>query len=223
MGNLEVSNLILVESVNDRAFVQKMMQKLSVDSTEAQNILPDAECDCMNGYTGLPKKLTEIKFDKYEKIGIIIDADNEGIAARIEYINNCLNAENIGSNITIEDINTPVHSINLTVTFIVYIMNVNGKGELETVLKEIKSKASDHADCLNAWQDCLSKKSINFAKKDFDKFWVSNYARFDTCSSNEQKQAGRKCSIAAAIDKEGIWDFDHSVLEDLKTFLKLFQ
>ncbi|CAA6813620.1 MAG: Unknown protein [uncultured Aureispira sp.] len=34
-----------------------------------------------------------------------------------------------------------------------HFMNVDGQGELETVLRAIKTKESPHADCLNTWRD----------------------------------------------------------------------
>ncbi len=62
--------------------------------------------------------------------------------------------------------------------------------------------------------------------KDFDKFWISNYLRFDTCSTEDKKQAGRKCSMNGfdyvMKNKRYIWNFEHEVLNELKEFLQLF-
>jgi hypothetical protein len=106
---------------------------------------------------------------------------------------------------------------------LLYFTNVNGQGELETVLKAIKSRDSPHADCLESWRRCLESKEIIITNKDFDKFWIANYVRFDTCSKDEKKQAGRKCTIDYALQtKTEVWNFDHPVLDDLKSFFELF-
>jgi len=47
------------------------------------------------------------------------------------------------------------------------------------------------------------------------------YQRFDCCSKNDKKQADRKCNFEASM-KKNIWHFEHSLLDELKGFLKLF-
>ena len=101
-----------------------------------------------------------------------------------------------------------------------YITNVDGNGELETVLKAIKSQDSTYADCLEAWKTCLTSKGKTITDKDFDKFWINNYLRFDTCSASEKSQAARKCNYESGMKKD-IWDFENPILKDLKEFLNL--
>ena len=60
-----------------------------------------------------------------------------------------------------------------------------------------------------------------FLPRDFDKFWVSVYQRHDCCDKNDKKQAGRKCNPEASLQKD-IWDFAHPVLNDLKSYLAMF-
>ena len=43
--------------------------------------------------------------------------------------------------------------------------------------------------------------------------------RFDSCTKEEKKQAGRKCIFKASMQKN-IWDFDHECLNELKAFFK---
>jgi len=114
-----------------------------------------------------------------------------------------------------------IKSQSLDIQIACYVMNINGYGKLETVLKQIKSKDSPFADCLENWKKCLADKNHSIKDKDFDKFWVNTYQRFDCCSKKEQKQAGRKCNPETSMKKD-IWDFEHSVLDKLKDFLKLF-
>lgn len=107
-----------------------------------------------------------------------------------------------------------------------YFTQVNQQGELETVLRAIKTQDSPYADCLETWRDCLKQHHQEISDKAFDKFWLSIYLRYDTCSKEEQKQAGRKCSMSALEyvlrEKSHILDFDHPILEAWKGFLRLF-
>ena len=234
-----MSNLIIVESENDKDFIEVFLEKLNIDNIEIGNpICKINEFDCLGGYTNLEKRLIDIKLDRYNKIGIILDADEEGIEKRIEFINNAL--KSICSDITLLNINKFENSSELELEIACYITNINGKGELETVMKKIKSKDSTYADCLGSWRECLEKQGITIKQKEFDKLWVSHYLKYDTCLGKDKKQKSRKCanelinnttnkdtiennlqSNKDTISKD-IWDFEHKDLEDLKQFLLLF-
>ena len=215
MESLEVSNLIIVESKNDEFFIERLIEYSSLDNINVQYI---CEFKCLDGISNLNKKLKDIKFDKYNKIGIILDADKEGIDKRIEFINKAL--KNVCNDVKITAINKLEKSSELDVDFVCYIMNVNGYGELETVLKSIKKSDSVFADCLESWRECLKAHNKDISDKDFDKFYINNYIRFDTCSKSDQKQASKYCSFEYAMKKD-IWDLDNNILDDLKEFLRL--
>jgi hypothetical protein len=183
-----------------------------------------------------PTKLTvklndvfsEVAKKPIEKIGILLDIDNEGVANRIQLINDCLQNTTAKSaqfiSHTNELIRYEIEGVNVEIAC--FLTNINGIGELETVLKAIKNRDSVYADCLESWKDCLIKNGKSISDKDFDKFWVANYVRFDTCSNKETKQAGNKCSLQNfdyVLEKTPpIFDFEHQVLNELKDFLKLF-
>ena len=163
------------------------------------------------------------------KVGVIIDQDLKTRKERLSFINSCINKVFETSN-SLDDINkliTVTTKDDITLQLGCYFTNVNGQGELETVLKTIKTELSPHADCLESWRSCLNEQEKNILDKDFDKFWISNYIRFDTCSQKESKQAGSKCSMSAfdyvLKEKSHIFNFEHSVLDGLKDFLKLFK
>lgn len=107
-----------------------------------------------------------------------------------------------------------------------HLIHLEGKGELETLLKAIKTKPSPYADCLAEWRRCLEEKGKTVTDKEFGKYWVNNYIRFDTCTKKERKQAGRKCSMRnfayVMENKADIWDFNHPALAEFKAFLALF-
>ena len=215
MESLEVSNLIIVESKNDKFFIERLIEYYNCKNINVQCI---CEFECLDGINNLSRKLEEIKFDRYNKIGIILDADKEGIDKRIEFINNSL--KNVCDDVKITAINKLEKSFKLDVYFACYIMNVNGYGELETLLKSIIKSDSIFADCLESWRECLKTHNKDISDKDFDKFYINNYIRFDTCSKKEKKHADVYCTFEYSIKKD-IWDLDNNILNDLKEFLKL--
>ncbi|MEI0485222.1 DUF3226 domain-containing protein [Brachyspira intermedia] len=210
-----MNNLIIVESKNDKFFIERLIEYYNCGNINVQCI---CEFECLEGINNLNKKLKDIKFDKYDIIGIILDADKEGINNRIEFINNSL--KNVCDDVELTSINKLEKSSKLDVDFVCYIMNVNGYGELETVLKSIKKSDSVFADCLESWRECLKVHNKDISDKDFDKFYINNYIRFDTCNKYEQKQSSKYCSFESAMKKD-IWDLDNNILIDLKEFLKL--
>ncbi len=229
-----MSNILIVESKNDKIFLEALINHLNY------NIKVDTPI-CIHDYeelnglneTKLINTLKSLKADipkrGIEKIGIVIDIDDQGTDKRLEMVNNCI--KNVFENT--ETLNNTSELIKLTIDDVTeiaiacYLTNVDNKGELETVLKTIKTQDSHHAECLNDWRKCLKNKGYEITDKDFDKFWISIYLRYDTCSKKEQKQAGRKCTMNnfdyIMENKSDIWNFEHPILEDLKTFLALFE
>jgi uncharacterized protein YqgV (UPF0045/DUF77 family) len=192
--------------------------------------------ECLEGLN--EKRLTnalkalaaEIQKREIQKIGIVIDIDNSSKQDRLDFVNHCL--QNTNKFIQTASLATTSEFITLTTNYgdniqlACYFTNVEGRGELETFLKIIKTKDSYYADCLEDWKNCLAKKGYEITDKVFDKFWLSIYLRYDTCSKEEQKQVGKKCSMSGfeyvMQHKKEIWDLNHPILDDLKTFLNLF-
>lgn len=219
-----MKSLIIVESHNDKYFIEKLRDILGLENIELKEpVCKMADYECLNGLSekNLQLTLNDIKFDEYQKIGIIIDADNEGIQKRIDLINNCIRTlEEVPVDFQITKINEFIRVENLDIEIGCYITNKDGFGELETVLKAIKKEDSTYADCLDSWKTCLISKGKEIKDKDFDKFWVSNYLRFDTCTKKEQKQADKNCKNEVAIKKD-IWDFENLILNELKEFIQM--
>lgn len=227
-----MSNIVIVESKNDKIFMQAMVEKLNCDIQLASPIYID-DYQSLEGLseTELTKALKNLerKIDRkdIEKIGIIIDIDNCSEQERLELVNKCIKsvfeAESLSSTKQFIDICT---DFGTNAKLACYFTNVGGRGELETLLKEIKATDSPYADCLKSWQSCIENQGKEINQKDFDKFWVSIYLRYDTCSNQEQKQAGRKCSMSGfdyvMEHKKDIWDWDNPALDDLKDFFRLF-
>ncbi len=205
-----MSNILVVESVNDQYFIEAIVSHINLTNIEVSSPLCLInEYNCLGGMGKLEDKLRilKIRVDRgdIDTIGIIFDADNVGIETREQQIK--------------EKINT-VFRDNLPIEFSIFIMNIDGKGELETLLKAIKSNDSIIADCLDAWQQCIPKEK-QLKAKDFDKQWIQIYQRYDCCNKKEKKQAERKCNNEISLKEKQIYNFDADIpeLNALKDFL----
>jgi len=227
-----VSNIVIVESKNDAIFMQAMVDQINCNIQVEQPIYID-DYESLEGLseTKLITTLKDLEADlqkrDIEKIGIIIDIDNYSEPERLEWVNKCIQqvfkSESLSSTKQFIDICTD-NGTNAKLAC--YFTNFEGKGELETLLKAIKARESPHADCLNSWKTCIESQGQQINQKGFDKFWVSIYLRYDTCSDNEQQQAGRKCTMSGfdyvMERKKDIWDWNNPALDDLKEFFTLF-
>jgi len=221
-------SILIVESENDKYFIEALIGYLKIsDINVGSPICSIDDYECLGGLSrkSLERKLIELETDigkgVFGKIGIILDADAEGIQKRIELINKTLKV--IDENLNLIACNSFVKSEKLDVEIACYIMNVKGFGELETVLKAIKSHDSTYADCLKNWKICLEQENKTIKPKDFDKFWINVYQRYDCCTNRkDKKHKDTRCNFAASMKKD-IWNFESDELDELKNFLNLFK
>lgn len=230
-----MKNILIVESENDKYFIEALISQMQIENVEVSRgiICKIDDYECLEGLSekklkeALQATINQVKKKKYQKIGILIDQDNKTQEERIKLVNDAISKTTINQENIIQKVGElfPISLGNREVQIGTYFINVSGQGELETVLRKIKSKESIYADCLQSWQDCLIENKINDSKglkqKDFDKFWVQVFIRYDACSKKEQKQAGRKCSLEASMSKP-IWNFQAECLNELRNFLYLF-
>jgi len=243
-----VSNILIVESKNDEFFVKALIEYMNLPYIQVDDhpICQIDDVECMDGLDSkkLEQRLTAISNQlpkrNIESIGIVLDHDGKG-AERIELINKAIHKvftteEDILKTGEFISAVAEIGEDKFDISIACYLVNVDENGELETLLKAIKSKESPYADCLEVWRDCIEnrlkagtseEKEKIISKKEFDKFWLNNYIRFDTCSQKERKQAEKKCSIKqfkyVLENKRDIFDFDHPVLRNFKNFLTLFR
>ncbi|WP_254173623.1 DUF3226 domain-containing protein [Planktothrix pseudagardhii] len=228
-----MSNLLIVESKNDKFFLQALIKELNYEIEIDASICID-DYECLEGLSekrlvaALKSLLADIQKRQISKIGIVIDIDHYSQQERLQFINQCLRQvfplnnefSEISQFITV---NIPDYD---SIKIACYFTNVEGQGELETVLKLIKTQESLYADCLDSWRTCLESNNKSISDKDYDKFWISLYLRFDTCSRRDRYQAERKCSMTnfnyIMENKQDIWNFNHPVLDEIKEFLHLF-
>jgi hypothetical protein len=231
-------NKLIVESKNDTAFVQALVKHINAyaEVEEISTILEFEDLGVGLSEQRLTDKISdvldEVRKKGVQKIGILIDLDIETIENRIVLVNKCLkkalsnkgfdeNTEGVSSINTFSNIKIDEAT---NIEFACHFTNVDGEGELETVLKKIKNQNSEYADCLESWRTCLTEKGKSVTNKEFDKFWVSNYIRFDTCKNKEKGQAEKKCNMQNFdyVLEKSIFNLDDVILNDLKTFLSLF-
>lgn len=224
-----MSNILIVESKNDKYFSEAFIYHINTNSEiKAESIIID-EYTPLNG---LDKNKLIIKFKELKnridkeiinKIGLLIDLDNDSIENRLKFVSNALN-EVFPNSPVINKINT-LYSIKTEdndFLFACHFTNINENGNLETVLKEIKNNDSPHADCLYQWKKCLDTKNIDIKESDFNKLWISFYHRYDCCSKRDRKQAQRKCVDFEVALKKDIYNWEHEKINTLKEFLLLF-
>ncbi|MBK8454368.1 MAG: hypothetical protein IPL34_13805 [Thiofilum sp.] len=219
-------NVLIVESQNDKFFIENLLKHINQIAIKVENpICSIDDYECLEGLSlaKLKHKLTEIQTtiekDDIQKLGIIVDADKQGIDQRLGLVNQAISE--CGFDLAPLEFNHWLHCEKYDVDLSCHILSYDGVGELETLLKAIKNQDSSFADCLNAWQFCLAGQGKTISSKEFDKFWISIYQRYDCCSKEDKKQANRKCSFEASMAKP-IWDFEHAALNSLKDYLNTF-
>ena len=215
-----MKNIILVEG-KDNFFIQRLIQGIVVKP--------------MGGLNNLTMELNILKnsFPKtpYEKLGIILDQDIVTKSERLIFVNKCLqdvfgiqSSENdkVTPNIQLSDtqIFSTIEIQEIPLQIACYFVNVNGVGELETLLRLIKTQLSPYSDCLQEWQNCLTEK---VSQKEFDKLWVHYYIKHDTATRKERKQADQLTFENSLKKNPPIWDFNSPILDELKGFLALFE
>lgn len=230
-----MTNILIVESKNDEIFIKKLIEIMNLNNIAIDPPIYINEYEHLSGLskTELTRALKSLSLNvpkkDIQKVGIIIDQDNYTKQERLNFVNECIN-DIFEKSAEINDVDNLIEVTtkedNIALGLGCYFTNINQTGELETVLKAIKTQPSHHADCLENWRNCVHKNEITISDKEFDKFWFTIYLRYDTCSTQESKQAGKKCSMSGfeyvLEHKSHILDFESSILDDLKNFLRLF-
>lgn len=235
---LEV-NKILVEGKNDVAFINALLKfinkKIDVSAIDVKSLEKGLS---ENTLTIALEEFRDKEIYHYNKLGIIIDIDNNTQKERLDFIASIINKV-FSIKINVEDVGTEYSITFNKNSFIlsIWLMNVNGKGELMTVLREIKKQNSSIADCI---QVCCSQKN-DFNQKAFDDDWSHLYMKWDCCSLKERK-SHINFSLALKLDETKMtedekkvavennyqklvnaWDFGHNSIELLRNYLTQFQ
>ncbi|OQX11036.1 MAG: hypothetical protein BWK80_45150, partial [Desulfobacteraceae bacterium IS3] len=122
-------------------------------------------------------KAHQISINKGEtkNIGILLDADDEGIQAKIENkinpaIKEAFQAENA---VKAPNEISPINYKSNIVNIFCYIFNIDGKGELEDILKEIRiDKNAEIPICLERFVECMKGFNEAYPEKEYKKNFI---------------------------------------------------
>lgn len=241
---------IIVEHDSDKFTFEAIIrhihaeQEIEVESAENEDIdwyIRSAEANIQQP-TGLKESIldifTEITKGNCEKIGIIWDLDTFSIEQRIQQINNAISlaaqeAQNEmgitvtwAQNITAINQFCPLIVDSIEIQVACHFVHLDGSGEIENILKAIKSQPSPLADCVDSkLPECLDLQGEKALKdKDLVKLWINHYQRYDTLARKNRKDAFTKWENVMK-HRSDIFDFakDEIIeLKQLKDFLTLF-
>jgi hypothetical protein len=232
-----VSNVLIAESDNDIAFLKAIIQHLN----EVVNCsLTITEYYSLGGIDNLENQLKilrkNLEKENFQKIGIVCDLDRETRLSKFDWVNHQIQkifpeAEYINNTQNLFQLTSVIDT--QIGCYFVHIKEgdesgqIQEYGELETVLRQIKTQPSPHADCIEAWKSCVEAKKretepeFSISQKAIDKKWIQNYIREDTPSKKEKRKADN-INLVKALEKKEIWNFAHPSLDELKEFLLLF-
>ena len=237
---------VIVEHNNDKFTFEAILRHISSNDIEVNSseiwYEPRSADGNVEQPTGLKASLLsafkEVKKGKYDKIAVIWDLDNFSFDDRLLQVNNAFDlainefkVENSDLIIEKDRIERSGSFFNLkfdnkNVQIACYFVNYQGKGEIEDVLKAIKSpkKSSLIADCVDRkLPECLAENvQSGLREKDLVKLWINHYVRYDTLKKSERKDKNTEWE-KVMLNRSNIFDFDNeSITEfvDLKNFLR---
>lgn len=230
-----MSNILVVESTNDRIFIETLIEVIN------ENLEKKIKIDDYRPLNGSDPRKIEIALENLKeeagtesigipKIGIILDIDTFSINERLNLLNQSINKVfNISTaQLNLQEFIEVRNNYEDKLEITSFFMNVNGKGELATVLREIKNQEQEsiYADCIESWKSCIytsvqNPNKIIISDNDFDKLWVYNYIYYDI--SKKEYTFNKDGFKHIMNNKRDIWNFNHPILKDLKMFLTLFE
>jgi len=237
-------NIVIVEGKSDKFFFEYILKNVLNEDMIAVEAVNNVEVVFSDGLSKLPEKIgseiSKMSSKSSNKMGIVIDLDNEksggGYKNRLQNINDAI--QKAFSTYFKKDVDIPKFSelqksINFrisdksTVEIKYHFIHLDGKGELEDILRKIKLHTSHHADCVDkGWRCCLCQKGLFKTEKEINKTWLDYYIRHDILTEAERKNASKTCNLGYVLNDENrtgtIFNFDDDCLKELKNFLKLF-
>jgi len=168
-----VSNILIVDRSNDKYFVEALIEHWQYGNLTVGSLIcsiDDYECLAGLSTKKLKSSLFYLKKESLtrniQKIGIILDRDNETETSRLQMVNTAIQDtfetdEQLKS--VSEFITVDIDGYS-QVKIACYFTNV--EGELETVLKAIKNKPSIYADCLTNWRECIEADGQKITDKE---------------------------------------------------------
>ena len=175
-----MKNIIIVEGITDKQFVENYIEYLH-EKFPAKYLLIDS-VKSANGQDAISSILNAQKISitkgETQNIGILLDADKEGIEEKIQnIINPAINkAFHLQNHIKSSNERFPIKLGENIVNIFCYIFNIDGKGELEDILKEIRiDKNTASPICLEKFVECLGGFNVAYPEKEYKKNLIYFY------------------------------------------------
>jgi hypothetical protein len=233
--------LIIVEDNSDKYTYEALIRHINLQDNLTVTSTPEIEWKSISDESnvdkptalikGLKALLNDISNEKYEKIGIIRDMDNSNKTERLLLINTAIseafptNAKpinDVNELFTLDFIQNSTEKV-VQVGFSCHFVHLNNRGEIEDILKAIKSKPSPIADCVDEHLPiCSQLNEIELREKDMVKLWFNHYQRYDTLSKKDRKSPFTTTEYIMK-NRTDIFDFDKNLVElnELKSFLTM--
>lgn len=222
-------NIIIVEGMSDKKFLEAYISYLNeifpkkylvidrVKNAKGQDAI----------FSVLNTQKIQINKGETKNIGILIDANNSGVQEKIANIINPAIEKAFGVKNVIQSINDKV-SIDFegnSVNIFCYICNIDGKGELEDILYDIrKDKEALLPICLDKFVTCIKGFNEAYPEKEYKKNLIYFYAYECICKKEGLKSDEVKSKLKGFnYFTSEYWDFEHFRLKELKQFLELFR
>lgn len=234
--------LIIVEDDSDKYTFEAIIRHIHLQNNLSVATTPNIDwkliADENNPQkpTALIKALNSLRNDisneKYDKIGIIKDMDTNSKEDRLLLVNNALREAYPDEAQELVDVNSPVSfnfqqnstGNNLAIKFACYFVHLNNRGEIEDILKAIKTEPSPIADCIDSHlPECLEVNNDDeLREKDLVKLWFNHYQRYDTLPKEKRKSPYTTTQYIME-NRVHLFDFDKDIVElnELKTFLSM--
>ncbi len=234
---------IIVEDNNDRHTYQaiinhtKLQESLSVSEVEIEWEVSSAETNPEKPrglIRTLKSLLNDIRSGSIERIGIVWDIDTDA-EQKLQTVLTAFD-EAFGTDVIVKPFSKPNEfgSIvfdsgtpeEIEVKVACFFVGLDGKGEIEDLLKMIKSKPSPLADCINKnLPHCLNENGITDVNdKELVKLWINNYQRYDTLTKKNRIGSNTTWENVMLKRGEDLFDFTKdniSELFELKKFLQM--
>jgi len=223
-----MKNIIIVEGISDKKFLEGYIAYLQETFPKKYFLIDDIK-DAKGQdaiFSILKSQKININKGETKNIGILIDADEEGITSKIENkINPAIEkAFNIKDSIKALNQKSLILYETKIVNIFCYIFNIDGKGELEDILKEIRTdKNAEIPICLDKFAECIKGFNEAYPEKEYKKNFIYFYGyeciRREGLNSEEIKSKLKGYEYYTPQ----YWNFEHDRLKELKHFLELFQ